>query len=121
MRNFVSLSVFLSPCFTSAWVVPSTKPHAYRHSNHHQLFSSPTTQTPTLDGVPIRQDITATSNLIVVKVKDTLTATSGGILLPDQSQERPTEGLVLAAGPGKIHPLTGVRITNPITSGMSVL
>jgi len=53
-------------------------------------------------------------NTIFVKVKDTLTATSGGILLPDQARERPTEGLVVASGPGKLHPFTGKRITNPI-------
>jgi chaperonin GroES len=75
----------------------------------------------TLDGNEIRGDITPLGNLVLVKVKDTLTATGGGILLPDQSKERPTEGLVLEAGPGKLHPVTGVRITNPIKKGMSVL
>ena len=56
-----------------------------------------------------------------IKSKDTLTATDGGILLPDQSKERPTEGLVVASGPGKVHPFTGVRIHNPIKEGVSVL
>lgn len=42
-------------------------------------------------------------------------------MLPDQSKERPTEGEVVAAGPGKLHPHTGVRITNPVTAGDSVL
>ena len=60
-------------------------------------------------------------NTMFVRVKDTLTATSGGILLPDQSKERPTEGVVVAAGPGKLHPFTGKRITNPIPEGASVL
>ena len=32
-----------------------------------------------------------------------------------------TEGEVVAAGPGKLHPHTGVRITNPVTAGDSVL
>jgi chaperonin GroES len=75
----------------------------------------------TLDGNEIRGPITPLGNLVLVKVKDTLTATGGGILLPDQSQERPTEGLVMEAGPGKLHPITGVRIENPVKSGMSVL
>jgi hypothetical protein len=65
-----------------------------------------------LDGKEIRGPITAVNNVVIVKVKDTLTATAGGILLPDQSKQRPTEGLVVAAGPGKIH---------PIQPGMSVL
>jgi chaperonin GroES len=60
-------------------------------------------------------------NTIFVKVKDTLSATTGGILLPDQAKERPTEGVVVAAGPGKLHPHTGIRITNPIPEGVSVL
>jgi chaperonin GroES len=74
-----------------------------------------------LDGEEIRGPITPLRNFILVKVKDTLTATEGGILLPDQSKERPTEGLVVAAGPGKIHPFTAKRIDNPIKPGMSVL
>ena len=75
----------------------------------------------TLDGQEIRGPITPLGNLVLVKVKDTLTATSGGILLPDQAKERPTEGLVIEAGPGKLHPFTGVRITNPVKVGNSVL
>jgi len=83
--------------------------------------SSPTGTSYTMDGEAIRGPITPLRNFILVKVKDTLTATSGGILLPDQSKERPTEGLVVAAGKGKIHPFTAIRIHNPIKEGMSVL
>lgn len=75
----------------------------------------------TLDGEEIRGPIQPVGNYILVRVKDTLTATEGGVLLPDDSKERPTEGLVVASGPGKIHPFTAVRITNPIKEGMSVL
>mmetsp|Transcript_15238 Transcript_15238/g.35318 ORF Transcript_15238/g.35318 Transcript_15238/m.35318 type:complete len:280 (+) Transcript_15238:133-972(+) len=84
-------------------------------------LSSPPGKTYTLDGEEIRGPITPLRNFILVKVKDTLTATSGGILLPDQSKERPTEGLVIAAGKGKVHPFTAIRIHNPIKEGMSVL
>jgi len=75
----------------------------------------------TLDGQEIRGPITPLGNFILVRTKDTLDATSGGILLPDQSQERPTEGEVISAGPGKLHPHTGVRISNPVSEGMSVV
>lgn len=84
-------------------------------------LSSPTGTSYTLDGEEIRGPITPLRNFILVRVKDTLTATSGGILLPDQTKERPTEGLVIAAGKGKIHPFTAIRIHNPIKEGMSVL
>lgn len=75
----------------------------------------------TLDGRDIRGPITPLGNFILVKVKETLTTTTGGILIPDQAKQRPTEGVVIESGPGKIHPQTGVRITNPIPVGMSVL
>lgn len=94
--------------------------------SRHVLSAEPSVSTPTgtsytLDGEEIRGPITPLRNFILVRVKDTLTATSGGILLPDQSKERPTEGLVVAAGKGKIHPFTAIRIHNPIKEGMSVL
>lgn len=74
-----------------------------------------------LDGKKIRGPITPLGNFVLVRTKDTLAATDGGILLPDQAKERATEGEVVAAGPGKLHPHTGVRITNPVTKGDSVL
>jgi len=74
-----------------------------------------------LDGETIRGPITPLGNFVLVREKDALTATEGGILLPDQSKERTCEGEVLAAGPGKLHPHTGVRIHNPVKAGMSVL
>lgn len=74
-----------------------------------------------LDGKKIRGPITPLGNFVLVRTKDTLSATDGGILLPDQAKERATEGEVVAAGPGKLHPHTGVRITNPVTAGDSVL
>jgi chaperonin GroES len=97
-----------------------------RTKSRHVLAAEPSVSSPTgtsytMDGEAIRGPITPLRNFILVKVKDTLTATSGGILLPDQSTERPTEGLVVAAGKGKIHPFTAIRILNPIKEGMSVL
>ena len=103
----------------SAWILP-------RHNTDRRSLIFATSTIPasgeyTLDGEEIRGPITPVGNFILVKVKDTLTATAGGILLPDQSKERHTEGLVVAAGPGKIHPFSAVRIHNPIKEGMSVV
>ena len=39
----------------------------------------------------------------------------------NQAKERPTEGQIIAAGPGKLHPHTGIRIVNPVKTGDSVL
>ncbi|GMH72418.1 hypothetical protein TL16_g05913, partial [Triparma laevis f. inornata] len=65
--------------------------------------------------------ITPISNFLVTRMKDTLTTTTGGILLPDQSKTRPSEGLVLSAGPGRTHPHTGLLIPNACKEGDSVL
>lgn len=78
-------------------------------------------QAVTLDGKEIRGPITPLGNFVLVKTKETLSATDGGILLPDQAKERPTEGEVVEAGPGKLHPHTGVRIHCPVKPGDSVL
>jgi chaperonin GroES len=94
------------------WVVPSIQ----KARRYGPLFSK-----TTMDGEEIRGPITPLSNFVLVKLKDTLKATQGGILLPDQAKERPTEGVVLAAGPGKLHPHTGIRIKNPVQEGYNVL
>jgi len=108
---FSSTSVFVGEKTTRSTALAAVSPE----------LSSSISNTYTLDGDEIRGPIRPLRNFILVKVKDTLTATSGGILLPDQSKERPTEGTVIAAGPGKIHPFTAIRINNPIKEGTSVL
>ena len=117
--------VALSFLRVSAWTTSSSRSFTQRSPTRKPSLSKKSTtalkETITLDGQEIRGPIEALGNNIFVRVKDTLTATSGGILLPDQAKERPTEGLVIEAGPGKIHPFTGVRITNPVEVGMSVL
>jgi chaperonin GroES len=119
-RNTLLCSMLMLLTPVAAWVsrTPATRQSTTRLLAEEGL---PAAGVITLDGQEIRGPITPVGNILVVKVKDTLTATGGGILLPDQSKQRPTEGLVLAASPGKLHPHTGVRITNPVKEGMSVL
>jgi len=115
-RQSFGIILLLAASVTEAWLSSSSPPRL--HST--QLHESDGLVV-TLDGEPIRGDITPLGNFVLVKVKDTLQATAGGVLLPDQSKERPTEGLVMEAGPGKIHPHTGIRITNPVQQGVSVV
>jgi chaperonin GroES len=104
------------------WVVPTpSRSTSLLSSTTAAAASTSSSGTYTLDGEELRGPITPLGNFCLVRTKDTLTATDGGILLPDQSKERPTEGIVVAAGPGKLHPHTGVRITNPVKEGDSVL
>lgn len=118
----LALAVSL-PMETTAWIAPSPtqSTRTSRFSSKSTRLSVSGTAVVTLDGKEIRGPITPMGNAIFVKVKDTLTATSGGILLPDQAKERPTEGVVVASGPGKLHPFTGVRITNPVPENSSVV
>jgi chaperonin GroES len=106
---------------SDAWVSFSRQKRHLPALFSAEAASASTPSVYTLDGEEIRGPIQPVGNFILVKVKDTLTATAGGILLPDEAKERPTEGLVIAAGPGKVHPFTAVRITNPIKEGVSVL
>ena len=39
---------------------------------------------------------------IIVKATESEEKTAGGILLPDTAQEKPTQGKVIATGPGKL-------------------
>jgi chaperonin GroES len=106
---------------SSSCAFTATPTHSNAHSGSVSALTATLAKECTLDGRKIRGPITPLGNFVLVRTRDTLDATEGGILLPDQSKERPTEGEVVAAGPGKLHPHTGVRITNPVTAGDSVL
>ena len=38
---------------------------------------------------------------VLIKRIDSITQTAGGIIIPDNAKEKPVEGVVVAAGPGK--------------------
>ena len=42
------------------------------------------------------------ANRVVVKAAEAEEKTKGGIILPDTAKEKPVEGTIVAAGPGKI-------------------
>jgi chaperonin GroES len=118
---FVAVLVCLNN--VTAWIQPvsiaAANPRRRFSQQQHAATTSSTVYT--LDQHEIRGPITPVNNIVLVKVKETLQATNGGILLPDQSKSRPTQGVVIAVGPGKIHPHSGRRIHNPINVGDSVL
>jgi len=74
-----------------------------------------------LDGIIIEGDLQPLSNNIFVKVKEVQTATSGGIYIPDNAKEKPTEGTVIATGPGRVHPETALQLDMAVKVGDSVL
>ncbi len=58
---------------------------------------------------------------MLIKVKEAKSQTRGGIVLPDQSKAKATEGIVVATGPGRIHPETQVLVPMPVVMGQRVL
>ena len=58
---------------------------------------------------------------VVIKPLEREEMTKSGIVLPDTAKEKPTEGKVLAVGPGDRHPDTGERIPVELKVGDRVL
>lgn len=57
---------------------------------------------------------------IVVEPQEAEAKTAGGILLPDTAQEKPQQGKVVAAGPGKLGE-NGQRLAMSVKVGDTVL
>lgn len=74
-----------------------------------------------LEGRPISGPLKPLGNYILVKNSEAAAETAGGIVLPDQAKEKPTEGVVVSAGPGYTHVETNVLIPMPVAEGQSVL
>jgi chaperonin GroES len=74
-----------------------------------------------LDGISIDGDLAPLANNLLIKVKEAATSTKGGLYIPDNAKERPTEGLVIGAGPGLYHPETGTFIANAVQDGDGVV
>src|SRR5512142_1514700 len=60
------------------------------------------------------------SNRLVVEPKENEGQTASGIILPETAKERPQQGTVLAAGPGRIDD-AGKRIAMDVKTGDLVL
>lgn len=87
----------------------------------HSRAASTRVAAHVLDGQEIPGALEPLQNVILVKVKDAADVSAGGIVLPDQAKEKPTEGAVIAAGPGRLHPETAVLMPMPVKAGDSVL
>lgn len=75
----------------------------------------------TLDNIEIEGELMPLSNNLLIRVKEVAAATKGGLYIPDNAKERPTEGTVIAAGLGRIHPDTSVLMDISANQGESVL
>ena len=74
-----------------------------------------------MDGITISSDLQPLQNNLLVKVRPAVGSTAGGIFIPDNAKERPNEGVVIAAGPGRVHPETGLQLNIAVQKGESVV
>jgi len=65
--------------------------------------------------------MTPIGNQVMVKLRKVDDKTTGGLFVPTTEIEKPKEGVVILAGPGKVHPETGVAVENPVKEGDLVM
>jgi len=117
---FGILSITLSLKLNSSFFVNRNVANGIRFLTK-SVHMSVDTMPHSLSGRKIGGPIMPLSNYILVKNKAALSSTAGGIILPDKAQEKPTEGVAVSCGPGRIHPETGIEIPMPIKPGDSVI
>ena len=86
----------------------------------HRLSSS-INQKNKFEDTEIEGDLTPVANYCLIKVKEIQETTDGGVYMPDNAKERPTEGVVIAHGPGRIHPETAYQLNMPVNIGDCVM
>ena len=74
-----------------------------------------------VDGNSIDGELTPVSNNVLGTVKEAASETAGGLIIPDTAKEKCYEGTVVAVGPGRIHPETGIKLTMGVKLGEKVI
>jgi chaperonin GroES len=64
--------------------------------------------------------VTPLNDRVLVKRTEELQVTKGGIFIPDTAKEKPVEGKVIAAGPGKVND-QGNRLPLNVKAGDRIL
>ncbi|HET8688302.1 MAG TPA: co-chaperone GroES [Methanosarcina sp.] len=66
-------------------------------------------------------NFTPLADKVVVRREASATQTAGGIYIPDGAAEKAEQGIALAVGPGKRHPVTGELIAISVAVNDCVL
>ena len=74
-----------------------------------------------VNGNSVDGELIPVSNHILVKVKEAASETVGGLIIPDTVKEKCYEGTVIATGPGRSNPDTGVRMAIGVDDGEKVI
>ena len=99
------------------------QPHRQRHSSllRSSETETVTTEKQTLDGRKINGPIVPLNNFLLIRIAKAIESTTGGILLSGKAKQVKTEGTVVAVGPGKTHPDSGITIPIPVSVGVNVV
>jgi len=106
-----TLKCFVPSCPTRTSTTTTTT------STTTQLFAA----TTLLEGRKIKGDVKPLNNFLLVRKADAQEQTQGGILLTGKAKIVKTEGTVVAVGPGKTHPDSGLLMEMPINVGDGVV
>jgi len=74
-----------------------------------------------LNNIVVDKPISPLGSQLLIKLNKVDDKTEGGLFVPTGASEKPKEGVVVAAGPGGTHPVTGTDVTNPYAPGDLVL
>ncbi len=75
----------------------------------------------TIDGVTVEGEVHPLNDNIFVRVKAEPAKTASGLFLPTNPEKSMISGVVVAAGPGVVHPETAVKMNMPVSVGEYVL
>jgi len=93
--------------------------------NPSRLLSSPSairkSTSSIINGNEIHGPLKPLSDYILVCPKIDSKNNQCHIIFPDEVKEQSTVAEVIAVGPGKSHPHTGIRIDNPVSVGMLIM
>lgn len=120
-RSLLSPLYFFSICQAFA---PQARRNSYSVASKELHADAATTESAaatTLDGRKIQGELTPLNNFILVKKANAIDQTEGGILLTGKAKIVKTEGTVVAVGPGRTHPDSGITIDMPVAVGEGVV
>ena len=110
------MALLLSSTTLLAYVVgPSPGPASSRRGAHAVM------QEYKLNNMALPGPLQPLEDQLLVKTSKYDDKTSGGLFVPAAATEKPREGTVIAAGPGKPHEKSGKVIECPVKAGDLVL
>eukprot|EP00636_Phaeomonas_parva_P006632 CAMPEP_0118888056 /NCGR_PEP_ID=MMETSP1163-20130328/25528_1 /TAXON_ID=124430 /ORGANISM="Phaeomonas parva, Strain CCMP2877" /LENGTH=244 /DNA_ID=CAMNT_0006826619 /DNA_START=451 /DNA_END=1185 /DNA_ORIENTATION=+ len=75
----------------------------------------------TVNGVTVEGTLVPDQNFVLVRLREAEEESEGGLFLPGTAREKPRDGEVVAAGPGKRDPETGTLLETEVKPGDKIV